>query len=118
VHEMPADIPRVADIIRRNGYRGYVPIETLGNGRERERIKTMLQRVRNATFRPQAKKGTIILFFSNVEARSNDGTDDDRATIRTMPPVLILIYLLDLNSLAISPAMSANASSRERPSHS
>jgi sugar phosphate isomerase/epimerase len=48
--EMPADIPRVMEIIRRHDYRGYVPIETLGKGRERERAAEMLQRVHDAAF--------------------------------------------------------------------
>ncbi|MDR1331866.1 MAG: sugar phosphate isomerase/epimerase [Tannerella sp.] len=43
--ETPADIPRVMDIIRRSSYRGYVPIETLGRGRERERAGEMLRKV-------------------------------------------------------------------------
>lgn len=39
--ETPTDIPRVMDIIIRSGYRGYVPIETLGKGSERERVKAL-----------------------------------------------------------------------------
>ncbi|MDR1937535.1 MAG: sugar phosphate isomerase/epimerase [Tannerellaceae bacterium] len=44
--ETPTDIPRVMDIIRRSGYRGYVPIETLGKGTERERVKRMYERLK------------------------------------------------------------------------
>jgi chondroitin AC lyase len=47
--EMPADIPRVMELLRRNDYRGYVPIETLGKGRERERISEMLRRIARET---------------------------------------------------------------------
>jgi sugar phosphate isomerase/epimerase len=43
--ETPTDIPRIMEIIRRSGYRGYVPIETLGKGRERERVKEMLKKM-------------------------------------------------------------------------
>lgn len=42
------DIPRVMEIVRRSGYRGYVPIETLGKGTERERVKGMIRQVRSA----------------------------------------------------------------------
>jgi sugar phosphate isomerase/epimerase len=45
-NETPTDIPRIMDIIRRNGYRGYVPVETLGKGAERERVKTMYGLIR------------------------------------------------------------------------
>jgi sugar phosphate isomerase/epimerase len=48
--ETPADIPRVTDIIRRSSYRGYLPIETLGQGRERERVREMWLRVHRAIF--------------------------------------------------------------------
>lgn len=44
--ETPTDIPRVMDIIRRSGYRGYAPIETLGKGAERERVKVMYEQIR------------------------------------------------------------------------
>jgi sugar phosphate isomerase/epimerase len=51
--ETPTDIERLVDIMARGGYRGFVPIETLGVGNERQRVKTMFERVdaarRNAT---------------------------------------------------------------------
>lgn len=46
--ETPTDIPRVMDIIRRSGYRGYVPIETLGKGAERERVKVMYEKIKQS----------------------------------------------------------------------
>ena len=39
------DIPRIVDIVRRGGYRGYVPIEILGKGDERERTKKMFEQL-------------------------------------------------------------------------
>ncbi|MDR3251040.1 MAG: sugar phosphate isomerase/epimerase [Tannerella sp.] len=47
--ETPTDISRIMDIIGKSDYRGYVPIETLGSGNERERVKEMLERIRKAT---------------------------------------------------------------------
>jgi sugar phosphate isomerase/epimerase len=44
--ETKTDVARVMDIIRRGGYRGYVPIETLGKGAERERVGAMYEQVR------------------------------------------------------------------------
>jgi sugar phosphate isomerase/epimerase len=46
--ETPTDIPRIMQIIRRSGYRGYVPVETLGKGAERERVKEMFEQIRAA----------------------------------------------------------------------
>jgi sugar phosphate isomerase/epimerase len=46
--ETPTDILRVVDIIARNGYRGFVPIEILGAGNERERTRRMFEGVRDA----------------------------------------------------------------------
>jgi sugar phosphate isomerase/epimerase len=46
--ETPTDIPRIIDIIARNGYRGFVPIEILGAGNERERTRRMFEGVRDA----------------------------------------------------------------------
>jgi sugar phosphate isomerase/epimerase len=44
----PVDVERIVDIIARGGYRGFVPIETLGTGNERERVKAMFDRVDEA----------------------------------------------------------------------
>ncbi len=46
--ESLTDIPRVMQIIKKSGYCGFVPIETLGKGNEKERVKDMLQRVQAA----------------------------------------------------------------------
>lgn len=46
--ETPTDIPRIIDIIARGGYRGFVPIEILNSGNERERTKVMFEKVRAA----------------------------------------------------------------------
>jgi len=46
--QTPTDIQRIIDIIARNGYRGFVPIEILGSGNERERTRKMFEAVRDA----------------------------------------------------------------------
>ncbi len=46
--ESLTDIPRVMQIIKKSGYCGFVPIETLGKGNEKEWVKDMLQRVQAA----------------------------------------------------------------------
>jgi len=46
--QTPTDIARIVDIIARNGYRGFVPIEILGAGNERERTRGMFEAVRRA----------------------------------------------------------------------
>jgi len=46
--ESLTDIPRVMQIIKRSGYCGFVPIETLGKGNEKERVKDMFLRVQAA----------------------------------------------------------------------
>lgn len=46
--ETPTDIERVIGIIARNGYRGFVPIEILGRGTERERTGAMFRQVEDA----------------------------------------------------------------------
>ena len=44
----PTDLDRLFRIIRASGYRGYLPIETLGPGDAREKVPAFLQRVRHA----------------------------------------------------------------------
>ena len=44
--ETKTDLPRVMDLILRSGYRGYVPIEILGKGAERERAAAMYGQAR------------------------------------------------------------------------
>jgi sugar phosphate isomerase/epimerase len=46
--EEKTDVRRVAGIIRDAGYRGYVPIETLGEGDPREKVRRFLGEVREA----------------------------------------------------------------------
>jgi len=46
--ETPTDLPRLFGIIRKHGYRGYLPLETLGAGDPREKMKVFLARVRQA----------------------------------------------------------------------
>ncbi|RPI25680.1 MAG: sugar phosphate isomerase/epimerase [Acidobacteria bacterium] len=46
--ETPTDLRRLFEIIRKQGYRGYLPLETLGSGDPREKIKVFLARVREA----------------------------------------------------------------------
>ncbi|MDR2497913.1 MAG: sugar phosphate isomerase/epimerase [Tannerellaceae bacterium] len=45
--ETKTDVPRVMDIIRRSGYCGYVPIEIIGKGNERERVKRLLEELKS-----------------------------------------------------------------------
>lgn len=46
--ETKTDLQRVMDIIGRNGYCGYVPVEIIGKGNERERVKRMLLEMKAA----------------------------------------------------------------------
>ncbi|MFB3904870.1 MAG: sugar phosphate isomerase/epimerase family protein [Acidobacteriota bacterium] len=46
--EIPTDLPRLFGIIRSRGYRGYLPLETLGGGDPRRKMKSFLARVRSA----------------------------------------------------------------------
>jgi len=46
--EVPTDIARVFEIIRRGGYRGWIPIETLGPGDPETKLAELLKRVRAA----------------------------------------------------------------------
>jgi sugar phosphate isomerase/epimerase len=46
--EAPTDIPRLLEIIRKGGYRGYLPLETLGEGDPRAKISAFLKRFRQA----------------------------------------------------------------------
>jgi hypothetical protein len=46
--ETPTDLERLAVIMRRSGYRGYLPLETLGPGDPYVKIPALLQRARNA----------------------------------------------------------------------
>ena len=41
--EQPIDLDRIVAIIRQTGYRGYLPIETLGAGDPREKVRGMLR---------------------------------------------------------------------------
>jgi sugar phosphate isomerase/epimerase len=46
--ETPADLQRLLDIVRKAGYRGYLPLETLGEGDPRPKISAFLRRFREA----------------------------------------------------------------------
>ena len=45
---VPTDLERLADIIRRSGYRGYLPLETLGPGDPYQKVPALIERVRRA----------------------------------------------------------------------
>ncbi len=47
-HEEKTDLKRVFGILRDTGYRGYAPIETLGEGDPREKVRRFLDEVREA----------------------------------------------------------------------
>ena len=47
-HAEKTDVARVFRIMRDTGYRGYVPIETLGEGDPREKVRRFLDEVRAA----------------------------------------------------------------------
>jgi sugar phosphate isomerase/epimerase len=44
--ETKTDVPRIMDIIKRSGFRGYVPIECVIKGDERARVKTLLEQMK------------------------------------------------------------------------
>ena len=46
--ETKTDVRRVMDIIRKGGYCGYVPVEIIGKGNERERVKRLLDELNAA----------------------------------------------------------------------
>ena len=46
--EKPADIQKLIDIIRASGYRGFVPIETLGPGDPKSKVTELYKKVREA----------------------------------------------------------------------
>lgn len=46
--EVEVDIPRLINIIKSSGYRGYIPLETLGEGDPKEKIVALLEKVRQS----------------------------------------------------------------------
>jgi len=50
--ETPTDFVKLLRIIRESGYRGYLPIETLGAGDPYKKIPILLGRIRNAGLEP------------------------------------------------------------------
>jgi sugar phosphate isomerase/epimerase len=48
--EIPTDFERLAGIIRRSGYRGYLPLETLGPGDPYDKVPALLEKARRAGF--------------------------------------------------------------------
>jgi len=51
--QVPVDLRRLAEIIRAAGYRGYLPIETLGPGDPRLKVPAFLGQVRSALGSPR-----------------------------------------------------------------
>jgi sugar phosphate isomerase/epimerase len=45
--ETKTDIKKIMDIIQRNNYCGYLPIEILGRGNEKERLKTFFEALKS-----------------------------------------------------------------------
>jgi sugar phosphate isomerase/epimerase len=45
--ETPTDVKRLMTLIQRKNYNGYLPIETLGKGNEKERVKTLFTALKN-----------------------------------------------------------------------
>lgn len=46
--EQEADIKRLVQIVKASGYKGYIPIETLGPGNPRTKVEALFKRVKNA----------------------------------------------------------------------
>lgn len=46
--QVPTDLPRLAKLIKASSYRGYVPIETLGDGDPRETVPSLSSRLMGA----------------------------------------------------------------------
>jgi sugar phosphate isomerase/epimerase len=44
--QVAVDLPRLVAIIRKSGYRGYLPIETLGPGEPREKVPRFLEELK------------------------------------------------------------------------
>jgi sugar phosphate isomerase/epimerase len=45
--EVPIDLARIKSLIERSGYRGFLPLETLGRGDPRIKVAAFLEKVRN-----------------------------------------------------------------------
>lgn len=46
--EVPVDLPRLIGIIKASGYRGYIPLETLGQGEPKEKIVALLNKIKQS----------------------------------------------------------------------
>ena len=46
--QTPTDLERLAGIIRRSGYRGYLPLETLGQGDPYVKVPALIEKAREA----------------------------------------------------------------------
>jgi sugar phosphate isomerase/epimerase len=46
--EKPADIQKLIDLIKASGYRGYIPIETLGPGDPKSKVTALYKKVKDA----------------------------------------------------------------------
>jgi len=57
--EVPTDLERLFKIIRDHGYRGYLPLETLGSGDPRQKMKAFLGRVLQVLSNSGLKPGAL-----------------------------------------------------------
>ena len=48
--EVPTDLSRIVRIVRESGYRGYLPIETLGKGDPRHKVPAFFEKVQQALY--------------------------------------------------------------------
>lgn len=46
--QVDTDFPKIISIVRRAGYRGYLPIETIGDGDPYQKVAALLEKVRSA----------------------------------------------------------------------
>ena len=46
--EVKTDLPRLFKLIKESGYRGYIPVETLGKGDPKEKVPRFIEEVRKA----------------------------------------------------------------------
>ena len=47
-NEQEADIRRLVDLVKASGYRGYIPIETLGPGDPKTKVSALYKKVKEA----------------------------------------------------------------------
>lgn len=54
--EQKTDLQKVIAIIKSSGYRGYLPIETLGAGDPKIKVPLFLAEVRDALFKAEGRR--------------------------------------------------------------